>query len=57
LVKPRVRETSKAGTHPPHALELEDMKRIVKPFEASLTQVAELKVTGDELRSVLGEIG
>src|SRR5262249_34743453 len=47
----------KASTHPSHTLELEDVQRIVKPFDTSFTQVPELKVTGDELRSVLGEIG
>src|SRR5262249_49176750 len=47
----------KASTHPSHTLALEDVQRIVQSFDASFTQVAELKVTRNELRRVLREIG
>ena len=46
-----------AAVHAAHALELEDVQRIVHSFDPSFTKVAELKVTRDQLRSVLGEIG
>src|SRR5262245_29832728 len=39
-----------AGSHAAHALELEDVRRIVQPFDAGFTQVAEFEVAGDEPR-------